>query len=307
MQEGSSITLKFADITVMDSDNTYPQGFTLNVLPGEHYQATGTTITPEANFTGYLTVPVTVNDGANTSAPYNVLILVGSVNDPPVITQLETTPLRYGLGKGPLPISEILEIEDVDDDSLSFAEVSFASEGFEPGDTLLFYPNTPVIRGVFDPRTGILALIGKASIGEYRDALRSILYDFKGTEPHRTEKLIYITVNDGTTASSRYERQISLANEVVALDIPEAFTPNGDFANDTWKIKPLQGNENFTDAVVRVYNKRGQLVYEAHGFDQEWDGRSNDTLLPADTYFYIIDLNITYTKSKYKGVVLLLR
>jgi gliding motility-associated-like protein len=304
--EGGTITLTFDDLVVIDTDNQYPNGFTLNVLAGEHYTTSGTTITPETDFNGYLTVPVTVSDGANTSTPYNVVILVEPVNDAPVITNLETAVLRYGVGKGALTISETLEIEDVDDDTLSFAEVAFDSISYEAGDTLIFN-NTSVIRGIFDARTGILALIGRASLIEYRDALRSVQYSFTKTEPLRPNKIIYITVNDGKNESDEYQRQISLADEVIALDIPDAFTPNGDFANDTWKIKPVQGNETFTNAIVRVYNKRGQLVYEASGFDHEWDGSLNGALLPADTYFYTIDLNITYTKSKYKGIVMLLR
>jgi gliding motility-associated-like protein len=58
---------------------------------------------------------------------------------------------------------------------------------------------------------------------------------------------------------------------------------------------------------VRVFNKRGALVFEASGLDNEWDGRMNGNLLPADTYFYTIDLNGAYATSRYKGIVVILR
>jgi gliding motility-associated-like protein len=91
----------------------------------------------------------------------------------------------------------------------------------------------------------------------------------------------------------------------VALDIPNAFTPNGDSANDTWRIRSSNINQ-LDKAIIRVYNKRGLLLYEAVGFESEWDGIANGQRLPVDTYFYTIDLNLTYMKQTYKGFVTIL-
>lgn len=70
--------------------------------------------------------------------------------------------------------------------------------------------------------------------------------------------------------------------------IPNAFTPNGDNDNDTWKIEILA---KYPDARVLIYNRWGQLVYKAEtNYPTEgWDGISNGVLLPMDTYFYVID------------------
>jgi hypothetical protein len=43
-------------------------------------------VTPALNFAGELTVPVTVSDGFNESAPFDLLITVQNVNDAPVIS-----------------------------------------------------------------------------------------------------------------------------------------------------------------------------------------------------------------------------
>jgi gliding motility-associated-like protein len=71
--------------------------------------------------------------------------------------------------------------------------------------------------------------------------------------------------------------------------IPNAFTPNGDGDNETWRIDLLL---DYREASVSVFNRWGQLVYRAEkGYPSAgWDGTSRGKLLPMDTYFYVIDL-----------------
>ena len=75
--------------------------------------------------------------------------------------------------------------------------------------------------------------------------------------------------------------------------------------NEFWKIYSPNGLDRYKDAQIKVYNKRGVLVYETQGFCIPWDGSGPDGALPADSYFYTIDLK--YDKKKYKGVVTILR
>jgi len=71
--------------------------------------------------------------------------------------------------------------------------------------------------------------------------------------------------------------------------VPNAFTPNNDNDNDTWRIDILV---NYPDASVAIYNRWGQSVYKTDRNypSQGWDGTSNGRALPMDTYFYVIDL-----------------
>src|SRR5690606_12647436 len=50
------------NITDPDIEDVYPDDFTLTILSGADYSVTGTTITPIANFSGTLEVPVFVRD-----------------------------------------------------------------------------------------------------------------------------------------------------------------------------------------------------------------------------------------------------
>lgn len=308
VNEDSNITLLLAHLTVTDQDNNYPEGFTLSVAAGPNYTFSGTTVTPTTNFFGRLMVPVTVNDGKNTSKPFNLSITVTPVNDPPVISSVETEPLFYGTPNGSEAITRTVSISEVDGDSIMFAEIALAGESYQMNSDKLIYTQQPnnKVRGVFDANTGILTLLGQASPASYAAALKSVYYQSM-VPLENISKTLRITVNDGKANSEPAEREIVFGEAFVSLDIPTGFTPNGDLSNDTWKIIPLKSEESYSRAKIKVYNKSGVLVYESVGFEREWDGKLNGELLPADTYFYTIDLNMNAPEGYVKGLVTILR
>lgn len=308
IREDQPLTIQFSDISVSDTDNSYPADFTLRILKGTNYTAANNVVTPLPDFNGRLTVDVIVNDGQDDSNTFGLLISVGAVNDTPQIDKLETEPLIYQAGSGPSFITETLEITDADNDSITQAEISFQPDTYRLGIDELIFEGNSIIKGTFDRFRGVLSLSGTASPAAYTKAIRTITYNYlAGADlPFETKTIVY-SVNDGKTASENVRRQISGKNVIVDLDIPTGFTPNGDASNDTWSIKPLKPAEEIANAVVRVYNKSGKLLFEAEGFDTEWDGRLNGELLPADTYYYTIDLDLQYSRTLFKGLVTLLR
>lgn len=81
------------------------------------------------------------------------------------------------------------------------------------------------------------------------------------------------------------------------LFITTGVTPNGDSFNDTWQILGL---ENFPKIDVQIYNRNGDLVYEAPAYNNNevvFRGEGNRGIyplgreLPSGTYFYIINKN----------------
>src|SRR5690606_3578355 len=147
---------------------------------------------------------------------------------------------------------------------------------------------------------------------DYLDALRSIQYNYVVTKDSNGDpapilagpRTVYLSVFDSQLGRATHRRTISMEIEI-GLDIPNAFTPNGDQQNDTWHINILNA-ANVDKATIRVYDRRGALLYEATGFENEWDGSVNGQTLPLDTYFYTIDLNLSYMKKTYKGAVTIL-
>ena len=70
-----------------------------------------------------------------------------------------------------------------------------------------------------------------------------------------------------------------------SLDMPDAFSPNGDNLNDLimpdgWGIASIE--------VFQVFDRQGSVLWNAKGSKAEvaWDGRYKNKLQPVGTYTY---------------------
>ncbi len=88
------------------------------------------------------------------------------------------------------------------------------------------------------------------------------------------------------------------------IKIPNAFSPNGDGINDSWRIDGLSA---YTECDVSVYNRYGVELFRTRGYQQQWDGKNKGTILPSGTYYYVIALNDGFRTMPYSGWVMLLR
>jgi gliding motility-associated-like protein len=167
------------------------------------------------------------------------------------------------------------------------------------------FNNTEHIRGIFDNINGALVFVGNAPLAEYDQALQSVT--FSATDSIDTDRRLQFRLNDGTTYSAMYEKILQRNDVKFDLDIPTGFTPNNDQANDTWYITPKTSLPQQLEFNIRIYNKRGLLLFEANSMELPWDGRYRGELLPADSYFYTIQINALNHVENRKGVVTLLR
>lgn len=108
-----------------------------------------------------------------------------------------------------------------------------------------------------------------------------------------------LTASSGKGCVAKDEVTIKVIDKI---PVPNAFTPNNDGKNDTWKIPYL---EMFENCSVRVYSRWGELVFNSNGYVRPWDGIRNGQQLPAGTYTYIIDCK--NGEQPLKGVVMLIR
>ncbi|MBL0357898.1 MAG: gliding motility-associated C-terminal domain-containing protein [Chitinophagaceae bacterium] len=69
--------------------------------------------------------------------------------------------------------------------------------------------------------------------------------------------------------------------------IPNAFSPDGNTINDTWKIPALNAFPGFE---LAIYNRLGQLIYQCNNSYQPWDGTFKGEPQPPGVYVYVIDL-----------------
>ena len=97
--EDQSIVISIDDL-IIDYPGHDPANLTVNVHDGQFYTHIGTSVTPSANFSGDLAVPVTVSDGVMESNVFPLSITVIPVNDPPsidgqyAVQTLERTPIE---------------------------------------------------------------------------------------------------------------------------------------------------------------------------------------------------------------------
>lgn len=88
------------------------------------------------------------------------------------------------------------------------------------------------------------------------------------------------------------------------VSYPNGFTPNGDGVNEYWQIDFIK---EFSQSVVEVYNRWGQLLFRSVGYNEPWDGIYKGKPLPVGTYYYIIELNDPNFPNAFTGPITLMR
>ena len=89
-----------------------------------------------------------------------------------------------------------------------------------------------------------------------------------------------------------------------AFQMPNAFTPNSDGHNDTFKI--IQNGYVTSIISFRIFTKSGKLIFSDK--DGAWDGRYAGVMLDSDVYIWIADfINKNNIQEHLTGTVLLLK
>ncbi len=91
-----------------------------------------------------------------------------------------------------------------------------------------------------------------------------------------------------------------------SLDVPQAFTPNGDGVNDViyvggWGLKEL--------LEFKIYNRWGELVFETNDLNTGWNGTFNGVPQNIETYAYTVKVRTYVDKEPLvkKGFIQLMR
>jgi gliding motility-associated-like protein len=120
-------------------------------------------------------------------------------------------------------------------------------------------------------------------------------------------------VEPGTYYASVREKGCEGTDTIVVanncyMDIPNAFTPNGDGMNDYFFPRNLLAR-GLTAFKMDIYNRWGQLIFTTDNTNgRGWDGRFNDVPQPEGVYVYIIDATFKDgQKESKKGNVTLLK
>lgn len=106
---------------------------------------------------------------------------------------------------------------------------------------------------------------------------------------------------DSTAVFEEFEEQ------EVQLFAPNAFTPDGDYFNDTWKIY-MEGIDIY-DFHLTIFDRTGQVIWESFNTAGEWDGNFGDYPAPNGIYAYVIQAGDAKTDEihQFKGFITVLR
>lgn len=120
-----------------------------------------------------------------------------------------------------------------------------------------------------------------------------------------TTYTLIVTNAEGCQATDEVTVTVMEASSKERISIPNVFTPNMDGTNDAWE---LQGIENFSQCQVQIFDRWGMVIFSSQGYQDPWQGVYQGKLLPADVYFYVIDLAVeSEDMSSYAGTVTLIR
>jgi ELWxxDGT repeat protein/VCBS repeat-containing protein len=154
------------------------------------------TYTPALNFAGVDSFTYQASDGLLTSntATVNLTVNPGANLPPTIVTTADSLSFTENQ---PVPIDPAITVTDIDSSTLVGATVAITS-GFAAGQDLLNFTNTSGITGAYNAATGTLILSGNATLAQYQDALRSVIYDNSSNNPNPAARTVTFTANDGS-------------------------------------------------------------------------------------------------------------
>lgn len=100
------------------------------------------------------------------------------------------------------------------------------------------------------------------------------------------ETIVYtLTASAGEGCSASDTVTITVLGE--CIKVKNAFTPNGDGVNDTWRVYDTYSC--LANVRVQVFNRYGSRVFQSQNYRNDWSGTYNGQPLPDATYYYVID------------------
>ena len=148
------------------------------------------------------------------------------------------------------------------------------------------------LQEALDTATGTQDNIVSATLHQSQEDANQNIAEINTEDVELAAQTLYIRLENtnGCTSYGSFNVEVENCPPVV----PEAFSPNGDGANDVFTIHKLK--TIYTDYKLSIYNRWGNLVYEGGDADAFWDGTVDDALIESDgatgtVYFYVLELN----------------
>ena len=107
-------------------------------------------------------------------------------------------------------------------------------------------------------------------------------YEFKQSGMTKVE--LYVTMAGYDEAELTATFSISITNSM--LEMPNAFSPNGDGVNDIYKAK--ENHKSIVEFHAYIFNRWGQKIYDWTDINGGWDGTLNGKDVKDGTYYVLV-------------------
>ena len=107
---------------------------------------------------------------------------------------------------------------------------------------------------------------------------------------------VTLTVQNEDGCRDSLTLQVSITSDVL-LYVPNAFTPDDNEFNQTWKVY-MAGIDPYSFN-LKVFNRWGELIWESKDATAGWDGTYNGKLVPAGVYSWTLQAKDASTDEKY--------
>lgn len=299
INEDTEFTITLDDLEVTDVDNEQEE-LSIELLDGDNYTYEGTTVTPEDNFNGLLTVNLVVMDIDSTSETFEFEVTVVAQNDAPaLVSDVDTVAMEKSEYK------QGLEFEDAEGDDITVTPLTIpAWLTLTDNDTLVGTP-------------------ASVDIGEHpvsiriSDGIAQVTINFTITVVNENDPPVFESVAEGDVLKADdyeyYEYKVIVSDEdgdditVTAVEKPDwltynsadsllSGTPDWEDANNVFNVV-LQA----TDGVSNVEQKFEITVTNINS-KPEITTEYTDTAFVGTNYAYTIkatdvdeDDDLTYT------------
>ncbi|MGI9548246.1 MAG: gliding motility-associated C-terminal domain-containing protein, partial [Flavobacteriaceae bacterium] len=221
--------------------------------------------------------------------PGNNVAMVSLNIDPPEGVDLALT--KTALSSRPLVGEQVVFTITLTNESTNNAVNDIVVEDpiSDAADSGFVYISHTADQGSYDVSTGVWN-VPRLELGEQAILSITVLVPMEGT---------FVNVA-GIFSSSPADGNLenNIAGVEVEVNFPSTdecgfffnqFSPNSDGTNDVLKINCI---EQFPNNSIEIYNRYGNLVFEATGMTDgnTWDGTRKNKPVPDGTYFYILDL-----------------
>ena len=128
---------------------------------------------------------------------------------------------------------------------------------------------------------------------------------FYSASANEAKYTVAYTITNDLGCTDRIEKTVTQLT-TCRIDVPTAFTPNGDGLNDFFGPLNALTAEDF---LFRIYNRWGALVYESKDWTKPWDGTIKGAQQPAANYVWTLSYRdlVTAKEVNRKGSFILIR